>query len=155
MVTTSKDNWTVGAEALHNNPFDGHTLKGALKQARRLSGWDIQNAYCDKGYKGNPQHVHGTAVHLANRRKRSMKPSEWRWFKRRSAIEPVIGHMKQGHRMDRNYLKGTEGDKMNAILAACGFNLRKLLRALLWLIFKELVRLKRLLLPLELARLPA
>ena len=84
-----------------------------------------------------------------------MKPSEWRWFKRRSAIEPVIGHMKQDHRMDRNYLKGTEGDKMNAILAACGFNLRKLLRALLWLLFKELERLKRLLLSLELARLPA
>jgi IS5 family transposase len=77
-----------------------------------------------------------------------MKPSEWRWFKRRSAVEPVIGHMKQDHRMDRNYLKGTEGDKINAILAACGFNLRKLLRALLWLIFKELAWLKRLTIPL-------
>jgi len=49
--------------------------------------------------------------------------------------------------MDRNYLKGTDGDKMNAILAACGFNLRKLLRALLWLVFKELERLKKLLCP--------
>jgi hypothetical protein len=54
-----------------------------------------------------------------------MKPSEWRWFKRRSAIEPAIGHMKQDNRMDRNYLKGTDGDTMNAILAVCGFNLRK------------------------------
>jgi IS5 family transposase len=76
-----------------------------------------------------------------------MKPSEWRWFKRRSAIEPVIGHMKDDNRMDRNYLKGADGDKMNAILAACGFNLRKLLRAILWLIFKELERLKALLMP--------
>jgi IS5 family transposase len=59
-----------------------------------------------------------------------MKPSQWRWFKRRSAIEPVIGHVKSGNRMDRNYLKGTDGDKMNAVLAACSFNLRKLLRAL-------------------------
>ena len=59
----------------------------------------------------------------------------------------MIGHMKQDHRMDRNYLKGTDGDKMNAILAACGFNLRKLLRAILWLLFKELERLKLLLLP--------
>ena len=80
-----------------------------------------------------------------------MKPSEWRWFKRRSAIEPVIGHMKEDHRMDRNYLKGVEGDKMNALLAACGFNLRKLLRAFFWLIFKELYWLKRVLAPLSAA----
>ena len=78
-----------------------------------------------------------------------MKPSEWRWFKRRSAIEPVIGHMKQDNRMDRNYLKGTDGDKMNAILAACGFNLRKHLRAFIWLLIKELDRVKSLLMLLK------
>ena len=143
VVTTSKDNWIIGVEALHNNPFDGHTLKGALKQMTRMVGWEADNAYVDKGYKGNPKHLGNTAVHLANRRKKSMKPSEWRWFKRRSAIEPVIGHMKNDNRMDRNYLKGTDGDTMNAILAACGFNLRKLLRAFFWLIVKELERLKK------------
>ncbi len=148
VATTSKDNWIVGVEALHNNPFDGHTLKGALDQVTRLVGWEPQNAYCDKGYKGNPKQLGNTAVHLATRRKSSMKPSEWRWFKRRSAIEPVIGHMKQDNRMDRNYLKGTDGDKMNAILAACGFNLRKLLRAILWLLFKELERLRTMVMPL-------
>ena len=134
---------------MHNNPFDGHTLKGALQQVQRLVSWEAQNAYCDKGYKGNPKQLGNTAVHLATRRKTSMKPSEWRWFKRRSAIEPVIGHLKQDHRLDRNYLKGTDGDQMNAILAACGFNLRKLLRALLWLLFKELERLKEVLMPLH------
>jgi IS5 family transposase len=138
VVTTSRDNWVVGIEALHNNPFDGHTLKGALKQVARVVGWSPQNAYCDKGHKGNPKRIGETAIHLANRRKSSMKPSEWRWFRRRSAIEPVIGHMKEDHRMDRNYLKGTQGDKMNVILAGCGFNLRKLLRAFMWLLFKEL-----------------
>jgi transposase, IS5 family len=138
VVITSKDNWIVGTQALHNNPFDGHTLKGALKQMKRIIGWEAENAYCDKGYKGNPKHLGEIEIHLANRRKSSMKPSEWRWFKRRSAIEPVIGHMKQDNRMNRNYLKRTDGDKMNAILAACGFNLRKLLRAFFWLLFKEL-----------------
>jgi len=147
VATTSKDNWIVGVEALHDNPFDGHTLKGALQQIKRLAGWEAQNVYCDKGYKGNPKQLGNTAVHLASKRKSSMPPSEWRWFKRRSAIEPVIGHMKQDNRMDRNYLKGTDGDKMNAILAACGFNLRKLLRAILWFLFKELERLKALLRP--------
>ncbi|MEZ4485784.1 MAG: IS5 family transposase [Syntrophotaleaceae bacterium] len=149
VVTTSRDNWVVGIEALHNNPFDGHTLKDALKQVTRLVGWKPQNAYCDKGYQGNPKQIGDTSIHLANRRKSSMKPSEWRWFRRRSAIEPVIGHMKEDHRMDRNYLKGTEGDKMNAILAACGFNLRKLLRAFFWLLFKELKRLKLFLISFE------
>jgi len=155
VATTSRDNWIVGVEALHNNPFDGHTLKNALDQVQRLVGWDVQNAYCDKGYKGNPKHVGNTAVHLATRRKSSMKPSEWRWFKRRSAIEPVIGHMKQDNRMDRNYLKGTDGDRTNAILAACGFNLRKLLRALLWLLFKELERLKSDMMPFILPNVAA
>jgi len=153
VATTSQDNWIVGVEALHDNPFDGHTLKGALAQVKRLVGWDAQNAYCDKGYKGNPKQLGATAVHLATRRKSSMKPSEWRWFKRRSAIEPVIGHMKQDNRMDRNYLKGADGDKMNAILAACGFNLRKLLRAFFWLLFKELERLKSLLVPSEFSQM--
>jgi len=66
-----------------------------------------------------------------------MKPREWAWFKRRSAIEPIIGHAKSDHRMDRNYLKGEDGDKINAILAGCGFNLRNLLRAILLWLFKE------------------
>jgi IS5 family transposase len=149
VVTTSQDNWVIGIEALHNNPFDGHTLKDALKQVTRLVGWKPQNAYCDRGYQGNPKKIGDTAIHLANRRKSSMKPSEWRWFRRRSAIEPVIGHMKGDHRMERNYLKGTDGDKMNAILAACGFNLRKLLRAFFWLLFKELEQLKLFLIRFE------
>ena len=50
--------------------------------------------------------------------------------KRRSAIEPVIGHMKNDNRMNRNRLKGKLGDKINAVLSACGFNFRKLLRAM-------------------------
>ena len=83
VVTTSRDNWIVGAQALHDNPFDGHTLQGALQQAARLVGWQPQNAYCDKGYKGNPKKIGDTEVHLASRRKSSMTPSEWRWFKRR------------------------------------------------------------------------
>jgi hypothetical protein len=55
------------------------------------------------------------------------------WYSRRSLIEPVTGHCKSDNRLDRNHLKGT--DKMNAILSACGFNIRKLLRKILfWLL---------------------
>jgi len=51
------------------------------------------------------------------------------WKKRRSAIEPIFGHLKSGNRLDRNYLKSTDGDKINALLSGCGFNMRELLRA--------------------------
>ena len=71
-----------------NSRNPSHTLKDALKQVKRLVGWGPQNAYCDKGYQGNPKQLGDTTMHLANRRRSSMKPSEWRWFKRRSAIEP-------------------------------------------------------------------
>ena len=140
LVSTSEDSWIVGAQAIHGNPYDGHTLKTALDQAESVTGWRPQHAYCDKGYKGAPAVLNKTEVHLANKKKKSMKASEWKWYRRRSAIEPIIGHAKSDNRMNRNYLKGEEGDKMNAILAGCGFNIRKLLRAILLWLFKERFR---------------
>jgi IS5 family transposase len=140
LVSTSKDSWIVGVHAVHGNPYDGHTLKAALDQAEEITGWRPQNAYCDKGYKGAPAVLNNTNIHLANKKKKSMKASEWKWYRRRSGIEPIIGHTKSDHRMDRNYLKGEEGDKINAILAGCGFNIRKLLRAILLWLFKERFR---------------
>ena len=49
-------------------------------------------------------------------------------MKRRAAVEPVIGHIKAEHRMGRNYLKGRDGDRINAVLAAAGYNFSLLLR---------------------------
>ena len=54
-------------------------------------------------------------------------------MKRRNAIEPIIGHLKSGHRLSRNYLRGILGDGRNVILTACRFNMKKLLRAFLYL----------------------
>ena len=56
-----------------------------------------------------------------------MTPAIKREMKRRAAVEPVIGHIKNGHRMDRNYLAGPQGDAINAVLAAVGYNFRLLL----------------------------
>jgi transposase, IS5 family len=49
-------------------------------------------------------------------------------MRRRAAVEPVIGHLKEEHRMGRNYLAGRNGDANNAILAAIGYNFRRLIR---------------------------
>jgi hypothetical protein len=55
-------------------------------------------------------------------------PAIKREMRRRSAVEPVIGHLKEDHRMDRNYLAHRHGDLNNAVLAAVGYNFRRLIR---------------------------
>jgi IS5 family transposase len=129
MVSSSKGNWILAIDALHGNPFDGHTLKDALHQVKQHTGWQPLNAYCDKGYRGVAKEIPETEVHLSGKKKKSMKASLWKWYARRSAIEPIFGHLKSDHRLERNHLQGKDGDRMNAILSGCGFNLRKLLRA--------------------------
>ena len=138
VVSTSKDNWVLGIEALHGNPYDGHTLEGSLKQVERLTGVQPASAYVDKGYRGNAGTVNNTTVHIARSKGKNMSRSQWKWYKRRSAIEPIIGHLKSDCRMDRNRLKGKQGDRINALLAASGYNMRKLLRAFFLFIFRLL-----------------
>jgi len=139
MVTSSIKNWVLAIDALHGNPFDGHTLKQSLEQVKRITGWQPLNAYCDRGYRGAGKDITETMVHLAGKKKKSMKPGIWRWYARRSAIEPIFGHLKSDNRLERNHLKGKDGDRMNAILAGCGFNLRKLLGAFFLLISHQLI----------------
>ena len=125
VAATSKGGWIVGAKAFHRNPYDGHTLADALKQVERIVG-SPEHAFVDMGYRG-----HGykgkTKVHVDKRRRGRTPRSLWRWMKRRAAVEPTIVHLKQEHRMDRNRLKGTDGDNLNAILGGIGMNFRKLL----------------------------
>jgi len=137
-VSTSKNNWIVGAQALHGNPYDGHTLAEALRQSEGLTGWKCRDIYCDRGYRGVK--IAGGDdynIHLAGRRRKGLTRSEHRWLKRRSAIEPLIGHLKEDHRLNRNHLLRKTGDRINAIMAACGFNIKKLLRAFLRLVLSR------------------
>lgn len=128
-VSTSRGNWIVGALAIHGNPYDGHTLEAAITQTVGLTGRTPSDIYCDRGYRGAKIETDGDCrVHLDGKKPKGLTRAEKKWLKRRSAIEPVIGHLKQDHRLDRNHLLGEIGDRMNAIFAAAGFNLRKLLR---------------------------
>jgi len=128
IATTNRGNWTVAARLLPGNPYDGHTLTETLAAVESVTGVAVTDAYVDKGYRG-----HGVAgptrVHVAGQRG-SPSRVERKRRRRRSAIEPKIGHLKSDHRMDRCFLKGLEGDAINAVLAAAGSNLRKLLRRL-------------------------
>jgi len=139
VATTSKDNFVVGAQAFHGNPYDGHTLKEAVEQAERLGDFATKAVFVDKGYRGH--NYDGPAeVHIARSGLKRVRRSLRRWLKRRSAIEPVIGHMKNDGRLGRNYLLGQEGDRMNAILCGAGHNIRKLLRAFLFFLFRWLLK---------------
>jgi IS5 family transposase len=126
VAATSRGGWFVGAQAVHGNPYDGHTLSDALSQVERISS-KPDHAFVDMGYRGHG-YEGSVEVHVDRHRRGRTAKSLWRWMKRRAAIEPGIGHLKREHRMDRNRLKGKEGDCINAILSAAGMNFSKLLR---------------------------
>ena len=126
MVST-KGNWILGAKGFQGNPYDGHTLKESLKQAHRLTKVAIKKVVCDKGYHGHS--VTNTEVSIVPRQKNHATLAIRKWWRRRNAIEPIIGHQKSDHRLERNRLSGTLGDQMNVVFSASAFNLKKLLRA--------------------------
>ena len=126
VAATSKGGWFLGAMALDGNPYDGHTLSDTLKQVERIVR-KPEHVFVDMGYRGHG-YTGDAAIHVDKRRRGRTAKSLWRWMKRRAAIEPGIGHLKREHRMDRNRLKGKDGDRINAILSAAGMNFAKLLR---------------------------
>jgi transposase, IS5 family len=124
------------AQALPGNPYDGHTLAAVIPAIEQLVGNTIERLHVDAGYRGhNAPPDYKFKVYTA-RQKRRVTPAVKREMKRRAAVEPVIGHLKEEHRMNRNYLAGRRGDANNAVLAAAGYNFRRLIR---WL--SDLLRL--------------
>jgi transposase, IS5 family len=127
VVTTSRDNFVIGIKALHGNPYDGHTLSTCIDQAERLTGRVLDGEiFVDRGYRKH-DYTGPAKVHVVGKGIKDAARALRRWLKRRSAIEPLIGHMKNDGSLGRNYLAGVEGDRVNALLCGCGQNLRKLL----------------------------
>jgi IS5 family transposase len=113
------------AKALHGNPYDGHTLAPVIAEMEQLTGVEVRRAHVDKGYRGHG--YNRFRVWISGQVRRTTKAIR-REMKRRAAVEPVIGHLKAEHRMERNHLKGRDGDRANAVLAAAGYNFSLLLR---------------------------
>jgi IS5 family transposase len=119
--------FALHAKALPGNPYDGHTLAEVIPDMEKTIGNGIERLLADAGYRGhNAPLSHRFKVYTSGQ-KRRMTASIKREMKRRAAVEPVIGHIKNEHRMGRNYLAGTKGDAINAILAAAGYNFSLLL----------------------------
>lgn len=133
-VTTTLDGrWALGCASLYGNPYDGHTLSMRLLEAEHRTGVKVKLSAVDQGYRGHgTDELLGVAVLMPKdrKRKKALSRAMRRKLKRRNSVEPAIGHMKHDHGMGRCHLKGREGDRINALGAAMGFNLRKLLAEL-------------------------
>jgi transposase, IS5 family len=126
--------FVLNAKALPGNPYDGHTLKDVIPATEATTGAEIMRIVADAGYRGHGAPApYDIRVYTAGQ-KRRMTDAIKRKMRRRSAVEPVIGHLKAEHRMNRNHLAHAQGDAINAVLAAAGYNFRRLLAWLaLWL----------------------
>jgi len=125
VVTTCKEPWVLSVLAHHNNPYDGATLKESLSKAEDNTQVKIDSAFADKAYRGKEHHPKEINIFISGRKNLPLRLKKL--LKSRSAIEPIIGHLKNDHRLGRNYLLGKTGDKINAVLAGCAFNLNKII----------------------------
>lgn len=117
----------------------GHTLEEAFDQIKSITDHTPKQVYVDRGYRA--AYLGQKTYVIITGQKRHSKATK-RWMKRRNSVEPIIGHLKADHKMQRNWLKGHLGDIMAPVLAASGFNLKKILRALALLvpeIYKQLL----------------
>ena len=128
LTTTIDEGFVVGMRALPGNPYDGHTLPKALEQVAILIGQIPYLVVVDRGYCGHD--ISGTKVLISGAR-RDLTPALKKLLKRRSAIEPEIGHMKMDGRLSRCPLKGTFGGAILAVLCGCNYNIRKILAHLM------------------------
>lgn len=126
---TLQGNLIVGARSFAGNPYDGHTMREQIEQSTTLMqslGVKPEVVCADLGYRGVDKDNPDIEIKHRGKDKR-LSDEERKLLKRRQAIEPIIGHLKADHRMDRCHLKGEEGDALHAVLCAAGYNIRWLL----------------------------
>ena len=133
----------IGAMGFRNE-YDGHTLSPALEQVMRLCGKHPETVKVDRGYRGNKR-IGGSDILIPSVPKKSdsyyKRKKISRAHKKRAAIEPVIGHIKADHRLNRNFYKGVVGDNINIMLAAAAFNFKRMMnkwKSSFWLFLGQL-----------------
>ena len=130
IITTKNTGVIIGAINIEKNVHDSKTLEPAIEQQQRLTGIILKNNYVDRGYRGVKE-VLGTKIIIPDKPNGSRtlyeKQKLRNGFKRRAAIEPKIGHLKQDHRLSRNFYKGIKGDNNNVMLAAAAMNFKRMM----------------------------
>ena len=124
------DSGVIVAALGFRDEYDGHTLKPTLEQIGRLTGKTPRRAKVDRGYRGNPK-IGETEILIPSTPNKSMSYYQRKKLseshKKRAGIEPVIGHLKTDHWLNRNFYKGIVGDNINIMLAAAAFNLKRMM----------------------------
>lgn len=130
ITTTKTTGVIIGALNIEKNVHDSKTLEPAIAQQQKLTGTILKNTFVDRGYRGVKE-VLGTKIILPDvpgkDRSAYEKQKMRKGFKRRAAIEPKIGHLKQDHRLGRNFYKGIKGDNNNVMLAAAAMNFKRMM----------------------------
>ncbi len=131
LAKTRDSNILIGALAFEKNHYDGHTLPEAFAQVERILGHIPKICLGDRGYRGKSK-INETRIHIPRpprkNASKAMQDEMRKRFQRRAAIEPVIGHLKSDHRLNRNFFKGFIGDQINLLMAAAAFNFKKWIR---------------------------
>ena len=130
IITTKTTGVIIGALNIEKNVHDSKTLEPALEQQQRLTGIILKNNFVDRGYRGVKE-VSGTKIIIPDTPAKNRTPYEKqklrKGFKRRAAIEPTIGHLKQDHRLCRNFYSGIKGDNINVMLTAAAMNFKRMM----------------------------
>jgi IS5 family transposase len=134
LITTSKTLIITAIMSFEGNPHDSKTIEPLLNQMKSNINYIPQEVVYDRGGKGQKQ-IGTTKISTPDykplkRDTEYQKRSKRKKFRRRAAIEPVIGHLKTDFRMAQNYLSGSASPQINAFLAATGWNLKKMMRQL-------------------------
>lgn len=128
IAVSGRGNFIVGIKSFHGNPYDGHTLDQTVQEVRKIVEEPLQKVFVDLGYRGS-NFSEKSKIYTPYTKKKLSKDDK-KMQKRRSAIEPIIGHLKNFGRMGRNYLKGVTGDILNPLISAIGLNLRRIVNCL-------------------------
>jgi len=126
LVVTEKSGLALSIKTHHGNPYDGHLLAESKRDAEKNANTTIDRMLVDRGFRGHEVTDAQVLISYTRGLPRGLKRS----LKRRQAIEPWIGHMKQDGMLNRCHLKGLEGDQIHATLVAIAHNFRQILRKL-------------------------
>src|SRR4030042_223478 len=129
---TNKTGVIVGALNIEKNEHDSKSIPKVIDQIESITGNIPKKAGTDQGYRGISNYKGCEIVHADKLKRKSLSQYERRKIKkllrRRAGIEAIIGHLKNRHRLNRNYLSGSIGDELNDLLEEDGFNFKKWMR---------------------------
>ena len=74
VVSTSRNNWVLGVQAHHSNPYDGHTLESSLEQAEQIAGMRCGDIHCDRGYRGVIKELKDRSITIEGKASKLLSP---------------------------------------------------------------------------------